>query len=237
MALAVSSLSPVTITVRMPIARSSANRSFIPGLTTSDSRITPTTRVIPPLRAATTSGVPPCEAMLSVAASTSDEMPPAQAHTALVAPLRISRPSMLMPLIRVWAVKATSSVSGSEPCGRAGSPNRSAQYATMLVPSGVWSARLDSRATSASSPSVAPPTGISSVHRRLPKVIVPVLSSSSVSTSPAASTARPDLASTLRCTSRSMPAMPIAESSAPIVVGIRHTRSAVSMITDSSEPE
>ena len=55
---------------------------------------------------------------------------------------------------------------------------------------------------------------------RLPSVIVPVLSSSSTSTSPDASTARPDSASTLRRTSRSMPAMPIALSSAPIVVGI-----------------
>ena len=60
---------------------------------------------------------------------------------------------------------------------------------------------------------------------RLPRVIVPVLSSSSVCTSPAASTARPLIASTLRCTSRSIPAMPIADSSAPIVVGIRQTSS------------
>ena len=51
-----------------------------------------------------------------------------------------------------------------------------------------------------------------SVASRLPKVMVPVLSSSSVSTSPAASTARPDIASTLKRTSRSMPAMPMAES-------------------------
>ena len=58
-----------------------------------------------------------------------------------------------------------------------------------------------------------------------PRVIVPVLSSSSVFTSPAASTARPLIASTLRCTSRSMPAIPIADSSAPIVVGIRQTSS------------
>ena len=56
--------------------------------------------------------------------------------------------------------------------------------------------------------------------------MVPVLSSSSVLTSPAASTARPDMASTFACTSRSMPAMPIALSSAPIVVGIRQTSSA-----------
>jgi hypothetical protein len=59
-------------------------------------------------------------------------------------------------------------------------------------------------------------------------VIVPVLSSSSVVTSPAASTARPDIASTLRCTSRSMPAMPMADSSAPIVVGMRQISSAIS---------
>ena len=58
-----------------------------------------------------------------------------------------------------------------------------------------------------------------SVASRLPNVTVPVLSSSSVSTSPAASTARPDIASTLKRTSRSMPAMPMADSSAPIVVG------------------
>ena len=65
-----------------------------------------------------------------------------------------------------------------------------------------------------------PGIGMNSVAWRLPSVIVPVLSSSSTSTSPDASTARPDSASTLRRTSRSMPAMPIADSSAPIVVGI-----------------
>ena len=67
---------------------------------------------------------------------------------------------------------------------------------------------------------------------RLPSVIVPVLSSRSTSTSPEASTARPDIASTLRWTSRSMPAMPIAESSAPIVVGISATSSAISTVCD-----
>src|SRR5271165_5198313 len=82
---------------------------------------------------------------------------------------------------------------------------------------------LDSCAALASSAAVAPPTGRNSVACRFPMVIVPVLSSSSVFTSPAASTARPDMARTLRCTSRSMPAMPIADSSAPIVVGISAT--------------
>ena len=44
MAAAVSGLSPVIITVRMPIARSWSNRSLIPGLTVSFRRITPSTR-------------------------------------------------------------------------------------------------------------------------------------------------------------------------------------------------
>ena len=58
-------------------------------------------------------------------------------------------------------------------------------------------------------------------------MIVPVLSSSSVSMSPASSTALPLLASTLAASARSMPAMPIAASSAPIVVGIRQTSSEI----------
>ena len=72
---------------------------------------------------------------------------------------------------------------------------------------------------------------------RLPSVIVPVLSSRSVSTSPAASIARPLIATTFLRSSRSMPAMPIAESSPPIVVGIRHTSSATSAVADRVTPE
>ena len=49
--------------------------------------------------------------------------------------------------------------------------------------------------------------------------MVPVLSNKSVEQSPAASTARPDIAKTLRCTRRSIPAMPIADKRPPIVVG------------------
>ena len=78
---------------------------------------------------------------------------------------------------------------------------------------------------------------MNSVASRFPMVMVPVLSSSSVWTSPAASTARPDIARTLRCTMRSIPAMPIAESNAPIVVGIRHTSSATSTMIFCSAPE
>ena len=66
---------------------------------------------------------------------------------------------------------------------------------------------------------------------RLPIVMVPVLSSSSVSTSPATSTALPLLAKMLARRARSMPAMPMAASRAPIVVGIRQTSSATSVGT------
>ena len=77
-----------------------------------------------------------------------------------------------------------------------------------------------------------PPTGKNAEAMRLPRVMVPVLSSSSVWTSPAASTARPLMASTLRWTRRSMPAIPMADSRAPMVVGIRHTSSDTRMTTD-----
>ena len=62
-------------------------------------------------------------------------------------------------------------------------------------------------------------------------MIVPVLSSSSVSTSPATSTALPLLAMMLARRARSMPAMPMAASRAPIVVGIRQTSRATSVGT------
>ena len=62
--------------------------------------------------------------------------------------------------------------------------------------------------------------------------MVPVLSSRSVEASPAASMARPDMASTLRCTIRSMLAMPMADSRPPIVVGARQTNSATRTAVD-----
>ncbi len=88
-------------------------------------------------------------------------------------------------------------------------------------PSGV-SSRMD--ATSAAvkaAVSSTPGAAVMEAARRLPYVIVPVLSSRMTSTSPDASTARPLMASTLKRATRSMPAMPIAESSPPMVVGIR----------------
>ena len=146
------------------------------------------------------------------------------------APLRSWRPSRSTPLIRVWAVKGTNSACSSPmSCSRI--PYCLAST-TIERPSGVSSASEESWATSASSASETPGMGMNSEARRLPIVIVPVLSSSSTSTSPEASTARPDSASTLRRTSRSMPAIPIADSSAPIVVGISATSSEMSVVSE-----
>lgn len=120
----------------------------------------------------------------------------------------------------------------SSPWWRSRSPYFSFARTTMERPSGVASASEDSWAASATSASVVPLTGTNPAAWRLPRVIVPVLSSSSVDTSPAASTARPDMARTLRWTRRSMPAVPIAEIRAPMGVGIRQTSSAVSTIIE-----
>ena len=100
----------------------------------------------------------------------------------------------------------------------------------MLRPSGVSSASDESCAAFASSSSRTPGAGRKATASRLPRVMVPVLSSSSTLTSPAASTARPDMASTFACTIRSIPAMPIADSRPPIVVGMRQTSSATSTV-------
>jgi len=89
---------------------------------------------------------------------------------------------------------------------------------------------------SASSDSLTPGATRNAEAWRLPSVMVPVLSSSSTSTSPAASTARPDVAITLACIIRLMPATPIADSRPAMVVGIRHTRSAISTVTVTGTP-
>ena len=143
----------------------------------------------------------------------------------------MQRPSISTPLMRVCAVKGMNCAS----CSATSRPRM--LYAclastTMERPSGVSSARLASCAALATSSGVTPATGMNSTAWRLPSVIVPVLSSSSVLTSPAASTALPLMASTLCCITRSMPAMPIAESSPPIVVGIRQTSSEISTATE-----
>ena len=132
-----------------------------------------------------------------------------------------------MPDMRVCAENGTKTASCAPNC-RPRMPNFSFARTTIDRPSGVSSASEASCAASASVASLTPGAGRKSVAWRLPSVIVPVLSRSSVSTSPDASTERPDIASTLCWMSRSMPAMPIAEIRAPMVVGIRHTSRAMS---------
>ncbi len=231
-ALAVSGLSPVIMTVLMPMRRSSSNRSRMPCLTTSLRWTTPSIRAPSASSTATSSGVPPASAMPSASRSVSSATSPPRSRTQAVtepaAPLRMRRPSTSTPDMRVWAVKEIHSAPASSPRCRSRSPYLSLASTTTERPSGVSSASEESCAASATSASVVPRTGTNAAACRLPSVMVPVLSSSSVETSPAASTARPDMASTLRWTRRSMPAMPIAESRAPIVVGIRHTSRATS---------
>ena len=111
-----------------------------------------------------------------------------QRATESAAPLRIDSPLLSTPLMRVVAEKGTN----SHPSADAGDAPRRAASATMLRPSGVSSARRSEvGAPARAAASSMPPAGRNSAACLLPRVIVPVLSSSSVSTSPAASTARP----------------------------------------------
>ena len=105
-------------------------------------------------------------------------------------------------------------VCGNDAMSRPRSSNRCFASTTIERPSGVSSASDASWATSASSRVSTRGAGWNSFACRSPSVIVPVLSSSSTSTSPAASTARPDVAMTLARIMRSMPAMPIADKQA-----------------------
>ncbi len=213
--------------------RSSVKRWVMPALTTSLRWITPSICA----SRATTSGVPPERAtLLTTASRPSGAVPPraaTQDATASAAPLRMEVPFVWTPLIRVSALNGMNS-SPRATSARSRRSKRSFASTTIDRPSGVSSARDESWAASASSRSGTPPTGMNSVAWRLPSVIVPVLSSSRVSTSPAASTARPLRARTLRCTRRSMPAIPIADRSAPIVVGINETSRAMSTVTETS---
>ncbi len=91
-------------------------------------------------------------------------------------------------------------------------------------------------AASARSSFFSPSAGMNSVAILLPRVMVPVLSISTTSTSPDASTALPLRAMTLWERSLSMPAMPMAGRRPPMVVGIRQTSSATRTGTVMTRP-
>ena len=94
-AAAVSGLSPVIMTVRMPMMRIWAKRSRMPPLTMSFRWITPSTRG----PSATTSGVPPVrEIRRQYPTTVCGKCPPRSMTCCLtdsVAPLRIARPSIV----------------------------------------------------------------------------------------------------------------------------------------------
>ncbi len=161
MAAAVSGLSPVIITVRMPIRRSSAKRSLMPPLTMSLRWMTPRMRS----SCATARGVPPDLAMRStidcIAAGAARPLP-ACSMMASTAPLRMLWPSKSMPLMRVCAENGTKrALSGA--ISRPRMPYFSLASTTIERPSGVSSLSEESCAASASSRSVTPDSGRNSV--------------------------------------------------------------------------
>ena len=149
--------------------------------------------------------------------------------------MRTWRSPMSTPLMRVLALNARNTA-WSAATSRSRMLKRCLASTTIERPSGVSSAIDASWATSASCCSVTPGAGRKAEAWRLPSVMVPVLSSSRTSTSPAASTARPDVAMTFAPIIRLIPATPIDDRRAPMVVGIRHTSSAISTVTLTGVP-
>ena len=98
------------------------------------------------------------------------------------------------------------------------------------LPSGVSSNILAANATLAISVIECPQIGKKDSARRFPKVIVPVLSKINVLISPQASTACPEVAIILNWATLSIPAMPMALSKLPIVVGMSATNRETSMV-------
>ena len=167
MAAAVSGLSPVIITVRIPISRSCTKRSTRPSLITSLRYTTPS--ILFP--STTTNGVPPVREIWSTIAISSGGVVPLRSSTyariVSAAPLRSCRPSgRSTPDIRVCAVNSTSSAPGDSVTGER--PRSPVASVMIDLPSGVSSAALAATAASASSSRVTPWTGVSSTARRLP---------------------------------------------------------------------
>src|SRR5260370_76962 len=191
-AAAVSGLSPVIITVRMPICRNSENRSRMPPLTMSLRWMTPSSRS----SLATASGVPPSLAMrsaITVVWRTASEtgaagnaacapaaalrrsgpvLPPStNAMIESTAPLRMETPSRSMPLIRVCAENGTKrALSGA--ISRPRSPYFSLARTTIERPSGVSSESEASCAASPNSAASRPGSPRNSVACRLPRAAV-----------------------------------------------------------------
>ena len=224
---AVNGLSPVTMTVFTPILRRRSKRSWIPGLIISCNSMTPVTFLF----THTTNGVPPLLEIEEMTSSTSFgnsfPAPSTILRIASKAPLRICVPSarstpehLVSAVNLIIRAPVVFRLRIRMPDSRPSS--------TIDLPSGVSSDKEDNRQVSTKSCKLTPGAVWKWVALRLPMVIVPVLSSNNVSISPAVSTALPDLVITLARSARSIPAIPIAERSPPIVVGIRHTNKEIS---------
>jgi len=142
---AVTGLSPVTITVLMPMARKALKRSLMSGLTISFRWMTPT-RLLP---SQTASGVPRrCGQCGRPPAGTNGGVAsllmPTRLRIASTAPLRTERPSTSVPETRVCAANGMILASRSFRSGSA-RPYLLFAKATIDRPSGVSSPRLASR--------------------------------------------------------------------------------------------
>ncbi len=126
----------------------------------------------------------------------------------------------------IRAASVARPASSPVPAGALSSARRVRASSAIERPSGVssWTEAMSAAVTAVTSST--PGAAVIEAASRLPYVMVPVLSRRMTSTSPDASTARPLIARTLNRATRSMPAMPIAERSPPIVVGMRQTRRA-----------
>ena len=227
---AVSGLSPVIITVRMPIARSSVEalaHALLDDVLEVDRR-----RARAP-SSATTSGVPPRR----------------RSRSTIVARARPARAAVLCDpapdrVGRALADRAAVEVDAAHPRLRRERDERRRRRARARgARTAPWRARRSSGprasrrrgwraarrrpARCSSTPGSGTELGRLAVAERDRAGLVEQQTSSS---RPPPRPRGPEIASTLRRTSRSMPAIPIAESSAPIVVGIRQTSSATSTI-------
>ena len=128
-----------------------------------------------------------------------------------------------IPLERVSAVNFTN----SDPSGAVGNLKCCDASSMIDLPSGVSSANDDNTQAVIKSSVDTPLAGQKWVALRLPMVMVPVLSNSNTSMSPAVSTALPDLVITLARKALSIPAIPMADNKPPMVVGIKHTNSEI----------
>ncbi len=193
----------------------------MPGLIMSCNSITPNTFSF----WLTTSGVPPSEEIsLTLSWVSVGKLLPAFVTRFLIeskAPLRIFIPSMSIPLLLVSAVNAMNFTLSL--CSTGFLILFVAASSMIDFPSGVSSAIEDKTQASINTASSTFFSGQNEVAFLLPMVMVPVLSNNNVSRSPAVSTALPLLVITFALNALSIPAMPMALSKPPMVVGIRHT--------------